>query len=61
MIATGAEALGGFFDAVVRDRPLFRVEVHRIIASGDYAWAHVNFINLYTDEPGDLSVAGVDI
>jgi predicted SnoaL-like aldol condensation-catalyzing enzyme len=24
-------------------------------------WAHVNFINLYNDEPNDRGVAGVDI
>ena len=61
LIGTGAKALGEFFASVVSNRPYFRVEVHRIIAANDYVWAHVNFTNLYTDEPGDLGIAGVDI
>ena len=61
LIATGARALGEFFAAVVQSRPHFRVDVHRIIATGDYVWAHVNFLNLYNDEPQDRGIAGVDI
>jgi predicted SnoaL-like aldol condensation-catalyzing enzyme len=37
------------------------VVVHRIIAVGDYVWAHVNFLNLFNDDPDDTGVAGVDI
>jgi len=32
-----------------------------VIASGDWVWAHVNFINLYNDDPDDRGVACVDI
>jgi hypothetical protein len=35
--------------------------VHRIIAVGDYVWAHVNFLNLFNDDPEDTGIAGVDI
>jgi predicted SnoaL-like aldol condensation-catalyzing enzyme len=35
--------------------------VHRIIAVGDYVWAHVNFLNLFNDDPADTGIAGVDI
>ena len=35
--------------------------VHKIIAVGDYVWAHVNFLNLFTDDPNDTGIAGVDI
>ena len=35
--------------------------VHRIIAVGDYIWAHVNFLNLFNDDPEDTGIAGVDI
>jgi predicted SnoaL-like aldol condensation-catalyzing enzyme len=61
LIPTGAAALGVFFGEVVKGRALFHVKVHRIIACGDWVWAHVNFINLYSDEPGDRGIAGVDI
>lgn len=61
IIPTGAAGLGNFFAEVVKGRPKLHVKVHRIIASGDYVWAHVNFVNLYSDDDGDLGVAGVDI
>jgi hypothetical protein len=35
--------------------------VHRIIAVGDYVWAHVNFLNLFNDDPQDPGIAGVHI
>jgi len=41
--------------------PNAHVVVHRIIAVGDYVFAHVNFVNLLTDDPNDAGVAGVDI
>lgn len=61
VVPTTAKALGEFFDSVAGARKNFRVEVHRVIASGDWVWAHINFINLYNDEPNDRGVAGVDI
>lgn len=45
LIADGSVALGKFFAQVTRDRARARVVVHRIIAAGDYVWAHVNFLN----------------
>ena len=35
--------------------------MHKIIAVGDYVWAHVHFLNLFNDDPADTGVAGVDI
>ena len=61
LIADGAAALGKYFAGVKSAHPSAHVVVHRIIAVGDYVFAHVNFINLLTDDPGDLGVAGVDI
>jgi predicted SnoaL-like aldol condensation-catalyzing enzyme len=61
LIADGAEALGKYFGQVTRERAKARVVVHRIIASGDYVWAHVNFLNLFNDDPNDTGIAGVDI
>lgn len=61
IIPNGAADLGKFFAQVIKGRPKLHVKVHRIIALGDYVWAHVNFINLYSDDDGDLGVAGVDI
>lgn len=45
----------------VLSNPDLRVEVHRVIAVGDYVWAHINFINIHSDEPDDRGIAGVDI
>jgi predicted SnoaL-like aldol condensation-catalyzing enzyme len=61
LIADGSVALGKFFGQVTRERSQARVVVHRIIAAGDYVWAHVNFLNLFNDSPDDTGVAGVDI
>ena len=61
LIADGSVALGKFFGRVTRERPNARVVVHRIIAVGDYVWAHVNFLNLFGDDPNDTGIAGVDI
>jgi predicted SnoaL-like aldol condensation-catalyzing enzyme len=61
LIADGAAGLGQFFGKVTKERARARVEVHRIIAVGDYVWAHVNFLNLFNDDPQDTGIAGVDI
>jgi len=60
-LATTADGTGLAFEQRVISNPDLRVEVHRIIAAGDYVWAHVNFINIYSNEPDDLGIAGVDI
>jgi predicted SnoaL-like aldol condensation-catalyzing enzyme len=57
LIADGSVALGKYFGQVTRARAKARVVVHRIIAVGDYVWAHVNFLNLFNDDPGDTGVA----
>jgi predicted SnoaL-like aldol condensation-catalyzing enzyme len=61
LIADGAVALGKYFAAVKAAHPSAHVIVHRIIAVGDYVFAHVNFVNLLTNDPNDTGVAGVDI
>jgi len=61
LIPDGSVALGKFFGRVTRERANARVVVHRIIAVGDYVWAHVNFLNLFGDDPNDTGIAGVDI
>jgi predicted SnoaL-like aldol condensation-catalyzing enzyme len=61
LISDGSTALGQFFGKVTRERARASVLVHRIIAVGDYVWAHVNFLNLFTDDPKDTGIAGVDI
>ena len=50
-----------FFEKVTTDQARARVMVHKIIAVGDFVWAHVNFLNLTTDDPQDTGIAGVDI
>jgi len=61
LIADGSVALGQFFAKITRDRAKARVVVHKIIAVGDWVWAHVNFLNLFNDDPADTGIAGVDI
>ena len=61
IIPDGSAALGQFFGAVTREHALARVVVHRIIAVGDYVWVHLNFLNLFSDDPDDTGIAGVDI
>jgi predicted SnoaL-like aldol condensation-catalyzing enzyme len=61
LIADGSVALGQFFGKITRERAKARVVVHKIIAVGDYVWAHVNFLNFFNDDPGDTGIAGVDI
>ena len=61
IIPDGSVALGQFFAKITGERVRARVVVHKIIAVGDYVWAHVNFLNLFTDDPNDTGIAGVDI
>ena len=61
LIPDGADGLGKFFGQVTKERTRARVVVHRIIAVGDYVWAHVNFLNLFNDDPDDTGLAGVDV
>ena len=61
LIGDGPGALGQYFGQVTRERSQARVVVHRVIAVGDYVWAHVNFLNLFNDDPEDTGIAGVDI
>jgi predicted SnoaL-like aldol condensation-catalyzing enzyme len=61
IIPDGSAALGQFFGKATREHARARVVVHRIIAAGDYVWAHVNFLNLFNDDPQDTGIAGVDI
>jgi predicted SnoaL-like aldol condensation-catalyzing enzyme len=61
LLPDGSVALGQFFAKVTHERARARVVVHRIIAVGDYVWAHLNFLNLFNDDPDDTGIAGVDI
>lgn len=61
LIPDGPDALGKFFAKITSERANARVVVHRIIAVGDHVWAHVNFLNLFNDDPQDTGIAGVDI
>jgi predicted SnoaL-like aldol condensation-catalyzing enzyme len=61
LIADGSTSLGKYFASVKTAHPSAHVVVHRIIAVGDYVFAHVNFVNLLTNDPNDAGIAGVDI
>lgn len=38
-----------------------KIDIHRIIVQGNYAFAHVNFRGLDFDDPRDLGIAAVDM
>jgi len=61
LIGDGADHLGKFFSRIINQRARARIEVRKIIAVGDYVWSHVNFLNLFNDDPQDTGIAGVDI
>ena len=61
LIPDGSVALGQYFGQVTRSHERARVVVHKVIAVGDYVFAHVNFLNLLSDDPADSGIAGVDI
>ena len=61
LMGDGRDALVRFFSKITQERVRSRIVVHRIIAAGDYVWAHANFLNFFTDDPKDTGVAGVDI
>jgi len=48
-----AGGAGKVLRKITQERARARVVVHRIIAVGDYVWAHVNFLNLFNDDPAD--------
>jgi predicted SnoaL-like aldol condensation-catalyzing enzyme len=60
-LPTSAKALGEAFTQFAAAHPKLRVEVYRVIAAGNYAWAHVKFINIFSNEANDRGIAGVDI
>jgi predicted SnoaL-like aldol condensation-catalyzing enzyme len=60
-LATGRDALEKAFAAMEAAHPTARVVVYRVIAAGNYVFAHVNFLNLFTDDPTDRGLAGIDI
>ncbi len=61
LIPTSAGSLGDFFGQVISVHKQLRVVVYKVVASGDHVFAHVNFVNIYSDDPNDRGVAGVDI
>ena len=61
LVPDGAAELARFFGKIAKDHANLRIVIHRIVAINDYVWAHVNFINLFNDDPQDRGVAGVDI
>lgn len=60
-LPTGADGTGLSFENRLIDFPNMSVEIFKIIAIGNYVWAHVKFKNIYTNDANDLGIAGVDI
>ncbi|MEL6207890.1 MAG: hypothetical protein AAFR47_21665 [Pseudomonadota bacterium] len=56
-----AELFGMSVEERTADGAKVSIDVHRIIVSGNYAFAHVNFRNLDNSDPRDLGIAAVDM
>ena len=61
LLADGRTGLAEFFAKVAAERAAAHIVVHKIIAVGDWVWAHGNFLNMFTDDPDDTGVAVVDM
>lgn len=64
-LPNGPAPLAELFGSSVEERTAeggrIFIDVHRIIVSGNYAFAHVNFRNLDNGDPRDLGIAAVDM
>ena len=61
LIPTSAKSLGAFFEETIKAHPQTHIVIYQVVASGDYVFAHVNFINLFNEDPNDRGIAGVDM
>lgn len=61
VVEDGQEGFVRFFTRVVSEFHEARVTIHRIIAAGDYVWAHCHYRNILTGDPDDRGFAVVDI
>lgn len=59
-LPNGRAPLAELFGGSVEER-VISIDIHRVIVSGNYAFAHVNFRNLDHDDPRDLGIAAVDM
>jgi len=59
-LPNGRAPLAELFGLAAEEYPV-TIDVHRVIVQDDYAFAHVNFRNLDTDDPRDMGMAAVDI
>lgn len=64
-LPNGRAPLAELFGSSAEDRAAeggrIYIDVHRVIVSGNYAFAHVNFRNLDNGDPRDLGIAAVDM
>jgi len=61
LIPDGSVALGHSSESSPASARKRASSCTRSSAVGDYVWAHVNFFNLFSDDPADTGIAGVDI
>lgn len=59
-LPNGRAPLAELFGLAAEEYPV-QIDVHRVIVQDNYAFAHVNFRNLDTDNPNDMGTAAVDI
>jgi predicted SnoaL-like aldol condensation-catalyzing enzyme len=59
LVADGADSLATYVGQLLKSHPKTYFKLHKIIASDDYVWAHVNYV--FSDDPHDRGIAAVDI
>lgn len=59
-LPNGRAPLAELFGYSAEQYPV-KIDVHRVIVQGLYAFAHVNFRNLENGDPRDLGIAAVDM
>ena len=60
LLPDGANPIALMFAASVAQYPV-KLDIHKIIVSGDWAMVHVNFRNLNASDPSDLGISAVDM
>lgn len=61
LVGDGTTGLGEWFENLHRERKNARVVVHKVVAIGDYLFAHVQFLNFLNDDLDDAGIACVDM
>src|SRR5258706_14432665 len=59
LIANSPDALEKFFGQITKERARARVVVHKSIAVCEYVVDHMNFLDMFKDDPKDTRIVSV--